>query len=83
MMSSKRVKRAITTGILSVLALGLITFTGSVTGNLADSAGQGPIATLNQVAYADDECDGPHPPPGLDCPSTSTPTATPTPVPGQ
>ena len=80
MISFNKAKRAIAAVVLSLLILGLISFTGSFTASSTRTAGQVPLTTLH-VAYADDECDDPHPPPGLDCPPT--PTATPTPSPGQ
>jgi hypothetical protein len=61
-----------------VLVGAFVLGTGSV---IPTHTPQGIGISIATVASADDGCDGPHPPPGLDCPEP-TPTATPTPRPG-
>ena len=57
-------------GLAAALLLGLI-------GGVPASPQQGGSDPGPSIAYAED-CDGPHPPPNLDCPNPPTPTPTPT-----
>lgn len=67
-----------------ILGLLLVTLALGAASSIPTLSSHGFGVSAATVAYADDGCDGPHPPPGLDCSEpTPTPTATPTPTSGR